>query len=177
MYRGVRHFTCLPARPSICMISRSEYSFNPSSEKHTVFLMMTMWHGRLTPTASVDVQQMTLTCPSRNPFSISWRSDASRPAWWKATPAAKVSGDNVRHGRSDKGGRQPFRSESRAVSLNVGPAHCRSPGLFIPHQFARSLAVPMVDFRVMQKTMIGFFCECLVINSGSLSPSASGATW
>lgn len=70
-----------PARPNICMISRSAYSLMPSSWKQTVFLIMTRWHGRLTPTASVEVQHITCIWPSRKPFSMACLSGNSSPAW------------------------------------------------------------------------------------------------
>jgi hypothetical protein len=78
--------THLPALPIICMTSRSPYSLIASPCQLTVFLMITIWQGRLTPTASVDVQQMTLMFPSKYPFSTMFLSFRSRPAWWKATP-------------------------------------------------------------------------------------------
>ena len=36
------------------------------------------------------------------------------------------------------------------------------------HKLARAFAVATVDFLVMQKIMIGLFCECFAIISGSL---------
>ena len=81
----------LPARPSICIISRSAYSLIPSSCQLTVFLTITRWQGRFTPVASVEVQHITFIRPSRNPFSIACLSTPSSPAWWNATPADKTS--------------------------------------------------------------------------------------
>eukprot|EP00982_Pelagococcus_subviridis_P003710 27760-Pelagococcus_subviridis.AAC.9 len=52
--------------------------------------MITRDAGRFTPAAIVDVQQITLIAPDRNPSSTSRFSSACSAAWCHATPFATV---------------------------------------------------------------------------------------
>ena len=52
-------------------------------------LMMTVCAGRLTPQASVAVQQRTFTWPSEKRRSVRLRSERSMPAWWMPKPDLK----------------------------------------------------------------------------------------
>lgn len=53
----------------------------------------------------------------------------------------------------------------------VGPFHCLAGGFVFVQIRASSLAVATDEFRVQQKTMIGFWQECVAIISGSLEIS------
>ena len=61
------------------------------------------------------------------------------------------------------------RSISSTEILCVGPAQQRSLAGLDAHKLDSSFAVLTVDFRVMQKIMMGFFCVCLAIMPGSLN--------
>lgn len=71
-----------PARPAICLYFAREIKSRPTYGERR----MTRRAGRLTPAASVDVQQMQHNTPLRNAFSISCRSSEVSPEWWYATP-------------------------------------------------------------------------------------------
>lgn len=53
--------------------------------------IITLFAGRFTPAASVEVQNITLIRLYLNKTSIASRSSPLRPLWWKATVAQPFS--------------------------------------------------------------------------------------
>ncbi|KAH9988299.1 hypothetical protein BJV77DRAFT_1022415 [Russula vinacea] len=52
-----------PARPAICIISRSEYSWEMPPRNALTSFITTMWDGRFTPTARAEVATTTRKIP------------------------------------------------------------------------------------------------------------------
>ena len=105
---------CRPARPAICLKSRTERSptFVPSN--FASFVKRTVRIGMFTPTPSVSVPQMTWSRPFCASCSTSRRYFGRSPAWWTPIAEREEAPELLAVGRREADARRDLRGSPRA---------------------------------------------------------------
>ena len=108
-----------PARPEICLNSRTERSptFVPSN--FASFVKRTVRIGMFTPTPSVSVPQMTWRRPFCASFSTRRRYFGRSPAWWTPIPNERNRRNSLPYGVERRIPLTTFRTSSRSSRLPI----------------------------------------------------------